>query len=99
MVDTLSSLRAAALAAGAAALVLGATPRAAAWGPAAHERVTSEAIDTLPKGLRPFYRAHRLEMPSLSVESRPPTTRPTGASRSTGWCRFPSPTCPAPRPR
>lgn len=57
------------LAAGAAALVLGAAIPAAAWGPAAHERVTFEAIETLPKGLRPFYRAHRLEMPSLSVES------------------------------
>ena len=69
MPEALFSFRAAAVAAGAFSLVLAASPRAGAWGPAAHERVTFEAIETLPKGLRPFYRAHRLEMPSLSVES------------------------------
>lgn len=41
---------------------------ALAWGPGAHARITSEAIDTLPKGLKPYYKAHRLEIPSLSPE-------------------------------
>ena len=31
--------------------------------------MTDEAIDTLPKGLRPFYKAHRLEMPTLALEA------------------------------
>jgi len=52
-------------------VLLGAAP-ARAWGPLIHQRVTSEAIETLPKGLRPFYKAHRLEMPSLAVDSEPP---------------------------
>ena len=54
-----------------ALVALGAAP-ARAWGPLVHQRVTSEAIDTLPKGLKPFYKAHRLEMPSLAVDSEPP---------------------------
>jgi hypothetical protein len=54
-----------------ALVLLGAAP-ARAWGPLIHQRVTSEAIETLPKGLRPFYKAHRLEMPSLAVDSEPP---------------------------
>jgi hypothetical protein len=52
------------------------TPRAEAWGPVAHRRVTSEAIDTLPKGLKPFYKAHRLEIPSLSLEGTLPEEGP-----------------------
>lgn len=55
----------------AAVLVLCAVP-ARAWGPTVHQRVTSEAIDTLPKGLKPFYKAHRLEMPTLAVDQAPP---------------------------
>jgi len=55
----------------AALLGLGASP-AWAWGPVVHQRVTSEAIDTLPKGLKPFYRAHKLELPSLAVDTPPP---------------------------
>jgi hypothetical protein len=47
-------------------------PRAEAWGPVAHRRVTAEAIDTLPKGLKPFYKTHRLEIPSLSLEGTLP---------------------------
>jgi hypothetical protein len=39
-----------------------------AWGPGAHARITTEAIETLPKGLKPYYKAHRLEIPSLSAE-------------------------------
>lgn len=45
---------------------------AQAWGPIAHQAVTSRAIDTLPGGLRSFFKAHRLEMPSLSIEARFP---------------------------
>jgi len=54
-----------------ALVALGAAP-ARAWGPLVHQRVTSEAIDTLPKGLKPFYKAHRLELPSLAVDAPPP---------------------------
>ncbi len=39
-----------------------------AWGPGAHQRIISEAIETLPKGLKPYYKSHRLEIPSLSAE-------------------------------
>lgn len=51
-------------------LTLGASS-AGAFGPAAHQAVTSRAIDTLPKGLKPFYKAHRLEIPSLSLDAEP----------------------------
>jgi hypothetical protein len=51
--------------------ILAAAP-ARAWSPLVHQRVTSEAIDTLPKGLKPFYKAHRLEMPSLALDAPPP---------------------------
>lgn len=64
-----------ALAALAAAALAAAAP-AAAWGPHMHQRVTSEAIDTLPKGLRAFYKAHRLEMPSLAVDADPAEDAP-----------------------
>lgn len=50
-----------------AALLVGAG-EALAWGPSVHEAVTLRAIETLPKGLKPFYKNHRLEMPSLSPE-------------------------------
>ena len=56
----------------AVALVALVAAPARAWGPLVHQRVTSEAIDTLPKGLKPFYKAHRLEMPSLAVDTPPP---------------------------
>jgi hypothetical protein len=59
-----------------ALVALGASP-ARAWGPLIHQRVTSEAIDTLPKGLKPFYKAHRLEMPSLAVDTPPPEDEST----------------------
>jgi len=42
---------------------------AGAFGPAAHQAVTRAAIETLPKGLKPFYKAHRLEIPSLSLDA------------------------------
>src|SRR5260221_9813412 len=59
-----------------ALVALGAAP-ARAWGPLVHQRVTGEAIDTLPKGLKPFYKAHRLEMPSLAVDAPPPEDEST----------------------
>jgi hypothetical protein len=55
-----------------AATVVLAGPEARAWGPVAHQAVNDNAIDTLPKGLKPFYKAHRLEMPSLSPEATIP---------------------------
>jgi len=50
------------------AVLLVAGVPARAWSPAVHEVVTSRAVDTLPKPLKQFYKAHRLEMPSLSPE-------------------------------
>jgi hypothetical protein len=58
----------AAVAALVAAGVFAAPPAGEAWGPAVHQEVASRAIDTLPKGLKSFYKDHRLELPSLSVE-------------------------------
>ena len=42
---------------------------ARAWGPGAHARITDEAIETLPKGMKAYYKAHKLEIPSLSPEA------------------------------
>jgi hypothetical protein len=42
---------------------------ARAWGPGAHARITSEAVETLPKGMKAYYKAHKLEIPSLSPEA------------------------------
>lgn len=53
-------------------LVLVAAP-ASAWGPVAHQAVLVRAIDTLPGGLKPFYKSHRLEIPTLAVDAPPPT--------------------------
>jgi hypothetical protein len=59
--------------AGLAAVVLCSAPRPAqAWSAVVHQEVTSRAIDTLPKGLKPFYKDHRLELPTLSVEPEVP---------------------------
>jgi hypothetical protein len=41
---------------------------AEAWGSVVHQAVHSRAIETLPGGLKPFYKNHRLEIPSLSLE-------------------------------
>jgi hypothetical protein len=62
---------ASALAAAFIMLGIAASP-ALAWGPIVHQRVTAEAIETLPKGIKPFYKAHRLELPSLAVDAPPP---------------------------
>jgi len=51
------------------AALLGTAAPVAAWGPVAHQLVTSKAIDTLPKDLKKFYKNHRYELPSLSVEA------------------------------
>ena len=53
-------------------LVLVAAP-ASAWGPVAHAAVLGRALDTLPGGLKPFYKNHRLEIPTLAVDAPPPT--------------------------
>ena len=58
----------AAVAAGTCLGVVAGPGLAQAWGPSVHQEVSSEAIDTLPKGLKSFYKDHRLELPSLSVE-------------------------------
>lgn len=51
-----------------AAAFLPAAP-AGAWGLAAHQAVNARAIDGLPKGLKEYYKSHRLEMPTLSLEA------------------------------
>lgn len=59
-----------ALSAAVALVLLGTLPGPAqAWGPGAHARITSEAIETLPKGMKAYYKAHKLEIPSLSPEA------------------------------
>jgi len=42
----------------------------------AHQVVASAAIDTLPKTLKAFYKAHRMEMPSLALEPEFPVRGP-----------------------
>jgi hypothetical protein len=51
---------------------------ATAWGSTVHQAVHARAIETLPGGLKPFYKNHRLEIPSLSLE---PTVPPEGLER------------------
>jgi len=41
-----------------------------------HQVVASAAIDTLPKQLKGFYKAHRMEIPSLALEPEFPTRGP-----------------------
>jgi hypothetical protein len=48
----------------------------AALGMAAEQAVLLQAIETLPKQLKPFYKEHRLEMPSLSPEATAPEKGP-----------------------
>jgi hypothetical protein len=54
------------------AVSLASASPAAAWGPVAHQAVLVKAIDTLPGGLKTFYRNHRLELPSLSPDNETP---------------------------
>lgn len=56
--------------------LLGAASPAWSWGPAAQRAVAAKAIDTLPKGLREFYRDHRYELPTLALEGKPPEETP-----------------------
>lgn len=59
--------------------LLSTAPRAGwAWGPVAHQAVTAQAIDTLPGAIKSFYKAHRLELPTLALE---PTFAEEGADR------------------
>jgi len=52
-------------------LLLPAAP-ARAWSTTVHQAVTAKAIDTLPKPLKAFYEAHKLEMPSLAPDAELP---------------------------
>jgi len=45
---------------------------AGAWGPVAHQATLNRAIDTLPGPLKGFYKAHRLELPSLAPDADAP---------------------------
>ena len=58
------------------ALFVGAARPAAAWGPAAHRAVTAKAIDTLPGGIKDFYKSHRLELPTLALGADIPEEGP-----------------------
>ena len=49
---------------------------ATAWGPAAHRAVTAKAIDTLPGGIKDFYKSHRLELPTLALDADIPEEGP-----------------------
>jgi hypothetical protein len=46
--------------------LVGTSVPARAWSPDVHKVVTKQAIETLPKPLKQFYKDHRLELPSLS---------------------------------
>jgi hypothetical protein len=59
-----------------AVLVVGAARPATAWGPAAHRAVTAKAIDTLPGGIKDFYKTHRLELPTLALDADIPEEGP-----------------------
>jgi len=59
---------------GGAALALPGHARAA--GPVIQQAVVARTIDTLPKPLQKFYKAHRLELPSLALEPTFPEPSP-----------------------
>lgn len=67
---------------------------ALAWGPAAHQLVTTKAIDTLPKQLRPFYKDHRYELPSLALEAVIPEDPPERRFQIDRLLAFPFPELP-----
>jgi hypothetical protein len=71
-----------------AAATLPAAP-AAAWGLAAHQAVTARAIDVLPKGLKEYYKAHRLEMPTLALEATAAEEGPDRRFAADGLMPFP----------
>jgi hypothetical protein len=58
-------------------IVLASPARAVlAWGLVGHQSVVRGAIESLPKQLKPFYRDHRFEMPSLALEPVVPERGP-----------------------
>jgi hypothetical protein len=61
-----------------AVITAGSAPSLYAWGPMVHFTVTLHAIDTLPKQLQPFYKAHKLEIPTLGPD---PPSREEGPDR------------------
>lgn len=65
-----------------------------AWGPAAHQLVASKAIDALPKQLKPFYKEHRYEIPSLALESAIPEDGPERRFQVDHLLPFPFPELP-----
>jgi hypothetical protein len=62
---------------------------ASAWGPIAHQAVTTKAISTLPKGLEPFYKAHRLELPTLAADAQALEEGPDRRFAADGFVPFP----------
>jgi hypothetical protein len=60
-----------------------------AWGPVVHHGVTEKAIDTLPKGLQPFYKAHKLEIPSLGPDAPPSDEGPDRRFPADAFAPFP----------
>jgi hypothetical protein len=69
----------------ATATVVLASAEARAMGPAAEQAVLLQAIESLPKQLKPFFKEHRLEMPSLAPEA---TARERGPERRFGVDRL-----------
>jgi hypothetical protein len=69
-------------------------PAALAWGPATHQLVTTRALDTLPKQLKPFYKAHRYELPSLQLEAVVPEDAPERRFQIDKLLAFPFPDLP-----
>jgi len=59
-----------------AAVALVVARPALAWGPQAHQLVVLEAIDTLPKELKSFYKDHRYELPTLALDAEPTPDAP-----------------------
>ena len=45
--------------------------QARAWSQSIHQEILARAIDTLPSGLKPFYKSHKIELPSLAPDATP----------------------------
>ncbi len=73
---------------------LGLARPAHAWGPATHQLVTTRAIETLPKQLKPFYKDHRYELPSLQLEAVVPEDAPERRFQIDKLLAFPFPELP-----
>jgi len=72
-----------------ASFLAGAATPCLAWGPITHFAVTDKAIDTLPKGLQPFYKAHRLELPTLGPDAPPRDEGPERRFAADAFVPFP----------